>query len=486
MDENIVFNNQQQTSQPSASSQPVSSPPSGNAGENPPTPPTTPPAKSVINTMSKELLLKIGIGIGIFFVFVIFFMLISSLLGGKISSGKVTIQVWGLWESQNVMNAVIADFEKKYPNIKVEYQQQDAKQYRDKLTTRIKNGNGPDIFVYHNTWLPMIADIVSPLPQTVIQPDEFNKIYYPVIQHDLVKNGAIYGIPMGIDTLSLFINKDMFSPFNPTGPQVPATWEDFDKVSKQLTVKDTNGRIQTAGAALGTYDNITHAPDIISMMLAQLGVDFNKLTTSTQNISDTFNFYTHFAKGDNSVWDPTLDNSLLAFSRGKLAMYIGYSWDIFAIQALNKDINFKIYPIPSLPGSNATIASYWVQGVSMQSQHQKEAFTFMNYMTQKDTSQLIYAEESKVRLFGEPYARVDLANTLKGNDLVYPFVQQASSAKSSYFASDTHDGDGGLNSSLNTYLGNAINSIVNDNSSTQTVVDTLLKGTVQVGQKYAN
>ena len=297
-----------------------------------------------------------------------------------------------------------------------------------------------------------------------------------------MQNGAIYGIPLGIDTLALFINPDLFQA---AGVQPPNNWDDFVKVAKKLTVKDPDtNKIKTAGAAMGTYNNITHSADIISVLFIQQGVNLKKFPTDAKNEIDAIDFYTSFAKGENPVWDNTLDESILAFAKGNVAMYFGFSWDIFTIQQLNKNTKFKIYPIPSLYGKNTTIASYWAEGVSARSPNQKEALLFMHYLAQEETAQKFYTEASKVRLFGEPYARTDLASSLKTNPLVYPFIQQADNAASSFFASKTHDGDGGLNFLANSYLSNAINSLVGDNNATQTAVDTLDQGVAQVFEKY--
>ena len=108
---------------------------------------------------------------------------------------KGTIIYWGLWEDGKTMQAIISDYERQNPEVKIDYSKQDIKLYRESLSTRIDNGTGPDIFTFHNTWYPMISSILSPFPSDVITKEEFSKIFYPVAQKDLIKNGVIYGIP---------------------------------------------------------------------------------------------------------------------------------------------------------------------------------------------------------------------------------------------------------------------------------------------------
>ena len=443
--------------------------------------PIVPPIPSELpSSPPPSLLFKIlKIALGIVIVAAIIFLILNFILPIFLKKPitTTTLTYWGLQEDSPQVAPIISDFEQNHPNIKINYSKQDIKDYRDRLITRSANGNGPDIFRFHNSWTPTLLDFLLPLPQSVINKEDFSKNYYPVAKSDLIKNGAIYGIPLQIDTLNLYINKDLFQS---AGLKPPTTWIEFSNYSRQLTVKDENNNIKTAGAAMGTFDNITNAPDIISMLLVQDGVDLNNISSNSQGASDALSFYSSFALPPSNVWDNKLDTSIKMFASGSLAMYFGYSWDFFTIKSINPNLSFDIVPSPNLPGQNATIASYWVEGVSSRSKHQKEALLFMKYLSLKEVAQKLFAEESKTRNFGEPYARVDLLDSLK-NSIVYPFVANASNAVSSFFVDGTYDN--GLNSKMNTYLGNAVNSILTG-TSPQSAVETLSQGVSQVLKQY--
>lgn len=487
MDENTVFRSPQnpnQETQPNPPQDPSVSQTSQVrqpiAGQ-PPTPPLQeqgsppPQSSSPLGTIIKVV---IGLLVVLFLAFIVFGLILPRLQ--KKSDGKAEITYWGLWEDSNVMQVAIADFKKQYPNITVNYVKQDIKQYREKLTTRIQNNTGPDVFLFHNTWLPMFSNVLLPIPSNIISKQDFNSSFYPVTQKDLTKDGAIYGIPTEIDTLSLYINAQLFQA---AGAEVPDNWEDFIRVARSLTVIDENGKIKTAGAALGTFDNINHAPDIISLLFAQNGADIKNLSSTGKSAADALTFYTTFSTGNQKIWDDTLDQSMLAFAKGNLAMYFGYSWDYFTIKAISPDLSFQIHSVPHLPGRSMTIASYWAAGASSKSKYQKEALLFLGFLAKKETQEKLFAEESKTRLFGEPYARVDLLEKLKDNTVVYPFVSQAKDATSSFFAADTYDN--ALNSQMNKYLGDAVRSINSNNpSSPETAVSTLTKGVSQVLKQY--
>ncbi len=435
--------------------------------------------KEGVNKLSLFRILFAVVAAGVGLVVLLFVVTWISGFLHPVSSGKVSLTYWGLWEDSNTMQVAISGFEKQYPNITINYEKEDPKQYSQRLFTRIQQGNGPDIFTYHSSWLPMVQSILVPLPTSVISKSELQNGFYPVVRTDLVKNGALYGIPLGIDSLSLFVNNTLFQNAK---AQVPTSWDSFSTTARAFTQKDGNGKIIVAGAAIGTYDNITHAPDIISALFVQNGVNISTMSPKV-NAADALSFYTSFATGDSKVWDNTLDPSQLAFSKGNLAMYFGYSWDIFAFKAMNPSLDFSVYPIPHLPGRNTTVASYWVQGISSKSLHQKEAALFVHYLSQKDIQAALYAEEAKTRLFGEPYARSDLGITLRENKLVYPFVQQSMDATSSFFAGETQDS--GINGQMNGYLGNAVRGILN-NTSAASALDTLTQGVQQVENQYGS
>lgn len=399
---------------------------------------------------------------------------------------EVTLKYWGVWDDIAVMQPIISDFERQNPHIKVQYEKQDIKglgQYVDRLATRISNGTGPDIVRFHSSWTLQLKNYLLPFPKSVVDATSISSDYYKTVERDLMRDGAYYGIPLGVDTLSMFVNTQLLQS---KGLPIPTDWNDiYITYAPELVVKDQSGKIITPSISLGTFDNITHAPDIISLLLLQNRADLENLANETtqSNAYDAFRFYTSFASGEDAVWDETLDNSTLAFAKGNLALYFGYSWDIFTIKQLNPNLEFQVVSVPTLAGRKNTVSSYWAEGVSSKTKHSKEAFEFITYLSKPEVLQKLYQTQSKVRLFGTLYPRRSMAPLLSSNELVYPFVSQADDAQSTFFSADTYDGETGMITQMNVYLGNAIRSI-NNNTSVQTAVDTLARGVAQVLSRY--
>ncbi len=400
------------------------------------------------------------------------------------SSKDVTLEYWGIFEDPAPLEEAANLFHQDHPNVKVTIKMQDIKtlkKYYTRITTRIDNGNGPDIYRYHYSWLPELLQYLQPLDQGLVNSSGLDKNYFPIVEKSLKYNGAYYGIPIHFDTLALFINTELFT--NAGITSYPTNWDDLFTVAKQLTVKDAeSGKITQSGAALGTFDNIAHASDIVSLLLVQNNASLVNPASTKQKAVDALDFYTLFATGDTKVWDESMENSKVAFKNGKLAMYFGYSWDIFQLLNNNENLKFVVVPVPHLGERDSTIASMWVEGVSSKTKHTKEAMEFLQFLSSKEIMEQLYAKESKIRLFGELYPRSDMAAKLKDKELIYPFVAQGPKAVSTIFASDTYDD--ALVDELNKYLGDAVRGVL-EGSSSDSAVDTLTAGISQKLGQYA-
>lgn len=395
------------------------------------------------------------------------------------SSSPVTLTYWGLWEPESVYQEVFADFKKSHPNVIIKYQMQSPIQYRERVQTAMAGESGPDIIRIHNSWMPMLISEIAPVPTTIYSATKFRSTFYPVAANDLIVNGTPYAIPLEIDSLALFVNTDLLTA---AGLAIPTNWEEFREAAKKLTVKDEQGRIKTAGAAMGTAGNVDGWQDIVSLMMLQAGVDM-RTAPNTQAAQEALLYYTTFVSVD-GVWQPNLDGSTLAFSQGKVAMYFGSSWRFFDIKNMNSGLNFRVVPVPQLPAAQTVnFASYWAEAVSKKSKNAKEAFELLNFMSSKESLTKIYTAQSKLRPFGEPYPRVDMATMLTTNPDVGPFVAGAATAKSTYLNSATGDGSTGINSRFSEYYGDAVNATVQGGNAKQ-ALDTVAQGVKQVLESY--
>jgi len=384
------------------------------------------------------------------------------------SDQPVELTYWGLWESEPVIQSLIAAYQANNPNVTVSYQRQTPQQYRERLEARIAAGEGPDIFRFHNTWVPMLKEELATLPSSVMDESTFTSTFNTVAVNDLKTENGLVGIPLEYDGLGLYYNEDIFKSAGIV--KVPTTWEEVRQTASKITVRDANGAIQTAGVALGSSTNIDHFSDILALMMMQNSVNLSKPTDArvgltSQLATDALDFYLIFAKDSQTrVWDETLPASTLAFASGKLGMYFAPSWRAFEIKQANPSLKFKIAPVPQLPPNPPlSFASYWVEGVSSQSPDQEEAWKFIAFLSEPDNLRTLYAEASKTRLFGEPYSRRDLSSSVAADQFVGGILSDASNAKSWYLSSNTFDN--GINDQMIEVFKTAVTDAAKNNDS---------------------
>jgi len=397
---------------------------------------------------------------------------------GIMDDGEATITWWGLWEDETVVGPIIADYEASHPGIKINYEAQSKEDYRERLMNSLARGEGPDIFRIHNSWVPMFKSELSAMPSSVMTAQEFAQTFYPVAVSDLTVGAEIVGMPLMYDGLGLYVNEEIFNTY---GKTPPTTWDELLELALELTIKDENGVIQQAGVAMGLTENVDHWQEIVALMMLQNGAS---LVNPTNNLASSALDYYKAINRRFSAWDKTLPPSTIMFANGDLAMYFGPSWRALEIADLNPSLKFRVVPVPQLRKDDPnepdlTYATYWVEGVWERSERAKEAWEFLDYLTQKETLIKFYTQASAARLFGEPYPRPDMQDLISSDPILGGIIRLAPNAKSWYLASRTHDGETGINSRIGDYYLDAINA-----GDTVSALQTTAAGVQQVLSQY--
>jgi len=437
--------------QPEEVSADVSAPSTEDVSSGPPEiPPEMPPP--VYEENKNRYIFIVGGGV-LVFVIILFVILRLVMGGGK--PKEIKLSYWGLWESEEIMKPLIQDYQNKNPNVIINYQKMSPQDYKDRLVVRSKNGQGPDIFRFHNTWLPQLEEVVAPLPTNIINNSQFESTFHKIHQQDLKLNGRYYGIPLYLDGLVLIYNENMLKKVG--FDTAPADWNEMIDVATKLAVKDKDGQLITAGIAIGTASNIEHFSDIFTLMLLQNGGSLKEL--DKPEAAGALQAYRQFAEPPHDVWSESMPNSIVAFIQEKVGMIIAPSWWVINIKTENPDINVKVAPIPRLlSGRPISMASYWAEGVSKYSKNQLEAWKFLKFLSEKENMTKLFQLESQTRPFGEAYSRKDLVSVLENNEYLKPVINQADYYVSSPSAARTYDN--GLNDQVIQYLENAINDTI--------------------------
>lgn len=358
------------------------------------------------------------------------------------STEKVDLEFWGVYDESGYFTDIIREYTSLYPLVTITYVKKTFGDYEKDLIDAFAAGRGPDIWSMNNAWLPKHKDKIIPLPLGTMTIQDFRDVFVDTAFRDLVADERIYGLPLFIDTLALYWNKDIFQSSGIANP--PQLWDDFVNDVKILTKKDGFGNIVRAGAAIGTAKNINRSTDILGLLMMQTGTQMADLQNE-KVIFDKFvsldgqpfaageealRFYTDFADPQKEVygWNSEMDYSIDAFYQGKAAMMINYSHHIDTIKNKAPYLNFGVAAIPQIAGNgnNVSYASYWAPTVFVNSKNPDWAWHFIQFMASKDNA-LKYLEASK-----RPTARRDLIDLQKGKTYLGIFARQSLTAKSWY------------------------------------------------------
>lgn len=357
------------------------------------------------------------------------------------ASKPKTLVIWGVVDDLTPYDEIFNSYRKIAPNISIEYRRFRLEDYESALLNALAEDRGPDIFMMHNTWVGKYMPKILPMPLSVkiatktvqgtlkketvwqLNPEklvslrQFKEEYLDAVSKDMIRNtnistdpdkkdfqDRIMGMPLSVDTLALYVNKDLL---NAAGiANIPQTWDIFQEAVKRLVKLDDTSALIQAGVAMGTGANVNRSADILQAIMMQNGAEMSKANGSPtfavlpEKLSgerdippgnQAVSFYTDFANPakDNYSWNKKMPNSLEAFTSGKVAFMLGYSYDLPTIKARAPKLNLAISKFPQIAGNpEANIANYWAWTVSKKTKSSDIAWHFVNYMHQPEQAKL--------------------------------------------------------------------------------------------------
>ena len=236
--------------------------------------------------MNTNRLYYILAGVIAFVVLLTVIIVLRNIGGGTVQES--TLQFWGVFDERGVYDPIIRDFQAQNPGVRIVYRKFNFEDYERSLVSALAAGTGPDIFMFHNSWLPKHGNKIAAMPEMFAgnEPSmtirDFQDQFVDVAAQDLVYANRIYALPLYVDTLALYYNKDIL---NNAGITRPAqTWEEFNSDVETITRLDGSGNIIQSAAAIGTARNINRSTDILIGLMIQSGVRM----MSAENSEPTF------------------------------------------------------------------------------------------------------------------------------------------------------------------------------------------------------
>jgi len=355
----------------------------------------------------------------------------------------------------------------------IEYKKFRYEEYERALLEAFAEDRGPDIFSLPNNDINHHFAKLLPLPATLatstlaeegmlqkkkvpklivtrgLTGADVRKNFVDTVADDAIwrdANGAeqVMGLPLALDTLALFYNKDLLNNAGIADP--PKNWQEFvDGVQKMTVVDENTGELLQSAAAFGAGTNIQRAPDILATIMMQQGtrmatgseVDFSPIPQikdqSATPAVDALGFYTDFASPirPGYTWSEDMPDSFEAFVQKRTSFFFGYAYHAPLLASRAPDVRFGVTPIPQISDAyKVTTANYRLEVVSKKSKNPEHAWDFVQFATLAKNV-VPYLESTK-----KPTALRELIETQLKKEDVGAFASQVLYARTWYHGRD--------------------------------------------------
>lgn len=320
----------------------------------------------------------------------------------QIPSGSVVI--WGTI-NRTIMEQFISGAGIRGESIKVNYFEKNASTYESELVSAIASGIGPDIFmvtpeIYWRQRDKMYEILYGNYPVA-----NYTATYMDIGKTYLTPTG-IMAFPMFIDPLVGYWNKDIFASAGIASP--PTEWRQLPEIAKEISAVSNDYVISRSAFALGEYQNISHAKEILSLLFIQAGDPISHLDQSGKIVLDfaqrksgstnnsaavALDFYTQFAdssKGGVYTWNKSFKSDIDSFLSNDLAYYFGLGSELSILRKTNPNLNFDMAFVPQAQagGAISTFGNLYGLAIAKQSQNIGLAYYVMGNMLSKEKNKI--------------------------------------------------------------------------------------------------
>lgn len=289
----------------------------------------------------------------------------TSKVGGGFSNYKSI--VWGVLPKSTIDASLEADRIKGIdPNFTyVEFPEEGFDQA---ILQAVAEGRGPDAIIFPDTMYFGQINKLMTIPTETISAREYSETYIDAGKQFAIQGGA-KALPLVVDPLVMYYNKDMFTSAGLLTP--PKSWKELTDISKLITRKRDDGVLDRASVAFGEYSNINYAKKILYTLLSQAGIRLSFFdagagiyssgltktgqaeslageTSASVRTGAVLRYYTDFANplAETYTWNRSFSSSRDAFLSQNLAVYFAPGSEVEYITSRNPNLNFSIAPVP--------------------------------------------------------------------------------------------------------------------------------------------
>ncbi|RLK63374.1 sugar ABC transporter substrate-binding protein [Atopobacter sp. AH10] len=320
------------------------------------------------------------------------------------SAKKTTIQllVPGYEEGylKEQLDSRIALFEKKNPTIKVKIVSAGWDELNEKIVQLYQAKQAPDLMLVGSRSLRQFGELGALEDLSTYMTKEKKDSYIKNVLATGQVDKKQFGLPMALSSRCLFYRKDLIK-------EAPKTWEDLKKVAQEQTTDKQKGFAIPTDVTSGT-------DEILNFIYQGGGQIVDKKGDFVINSKENIATLTYLVSLKKFIPDPVSTSrrdQSKQFVNADLAMFISGGWEK---ETMDKNQDKTPYATAFLPegkkkGVTIVTDSY---AMSSLSKHKKEAYKFLDFMSQLDNQKVVTAaygwfpilkEESKDKKYSSDF-----------------------------------------------------------------------------------
>lgn len=340
------------------------------------------------------------------------------------------------WRSQDGRHPenLIAAFEKKYPNIKVNYQViKNKDEYAQAQQVRLLSGTDMDLCDIDPTTVGEYVEAGYLLDLTGA--DYLNN-YLEGSLDGITVDGKTYGIAGAINLIGVYYNKDLFEKNDIAVPTTYKEYMDAMEAFKQLGMYSAaNGGKDGWPVEFDVYtffhDLMIRDADIFSK------VDAGEVKYTDPVFQDVFDKIEDFYQSgyvDPDYLSYTGDDAVTLFVNQKVPMLIQGEWQATVFDDIDLEFEMGVFPVPAESTDEVVVpvsVGNYVSGIST-TEHPEEVKLFLEFMSGAEGASLTangmttFSPIKGVELEGE--SKVSLFNSLLEEEKSVPFFYSCQNA----------------------------------------------------------
>lgn len=376
----------------------------------------------------------IVLGVFIFFsiIGVVFFAGFFGTGGDNALLGDETIELWGVLPENYVKRVIDESNSGQDPTIKINYTEKSLSTIQTEYDQSIINQNPPDALLIPESLLISNQKKLYLLPWKTFPERDFKDTFIDGGEVFTTTEG-FYGFPVLVDPLVTYWNRDIFATNGIA--RAPKNWDEVSQILPRIAKISDDKTIQKSFVALGSYQNVKNAKDILMSLIIQAGSkaiirknnelgslynafsqsvlvedDTNDVNNANSVLYTPLSFYLQFSNPSNPMysWNSSLQDSLSLFLKQDLAMYFGFGSEYNSIISKNPNLNFDISPFPQPTEAESKKAIGRIYGIMITRDSQRKQSVY-NQMIKITSPEVM---KSLAQYTGLAPARRDLITTI--------------------------------------------------------------------------